>query len=48
MDTITAISTVGFPIVACLYAWLRFEKKLDLNTDALNQLKLLISEKLKN
>ena len=39
MNEIEIISQVGFPIAMCGYLLLRFEKKLEENTQALQALK---------
>ena len=43
MDYVQLISTVGFPIAVCLYFMLRFEKILKENTQALNDLRIIIN-----
>lgn len=37
-EVVQAISTVGFPIVMCGYFVLRFEKRMDKNTEAIDAL----------
>ena len=42
-DIIQAISNVGFPIAICVYTLLRSDKIQQQTTEALNQLKEMIS-----
>lgn len=46
-DWVSLISTFGFPIVACVYLALRFEKILKSNTEALQNLITVITKKLR-
>ena len=45
MDILGAVSTVGFPIVVSLYTLFRLEKTILANTDAINNLALMIAKK---
>ena len=47
MDIITAIQSVGFPIVMCLILVFYLGKMVNKNTTALDQLVELIRDKLK-
>ena len=38
MELVNMISTVGFPIVLCFYLVVKFEKTLDKNTEAINNI----------
>ena len=42
IDYAQIVSNVGFPIATSIYLLLRFEKKLGANTQALNDLKVVI------
>jgi len=46
-DLVQIISSVGFPIVVCLWFMLRTEKVIKANTTALNEITTLIKSKLK-
>jgi len=46
LDYITAIGSFGFPIVACAYMALKFEKSINENTKAIHKLFTLLSKKL--
>lgn len=47
MEITALISTLGFPIVVCLWFMLRTEKIIMKNTEAINNLILIIKNKLK-
>ena len=42
MDPITAISTVGFPIVMCLLYYLDMKKIINKNTEAFHDIKEVV------
>ena len=42
MDTITAISSVGFPIVMCLLIFYQSSKTIRANTEAIRELTLML------
>jgi YvrJ protein family len=42
---VTAISNVGFPVVLTLYLLVRFEKRIDSLTEAINTLKNVVDKK---
>jgi len=44
---IQLVGSLGFPIVACIYLASRFEKILKSNTEAIQNLILVITKKLK-
>ena len=44
-DLVPLISSVGFPIVVCLWFMFRTEKVIRANTDALNQIKGVLEVK---
>ena len=46
-QVISAISTVGFPIAVCLFVLYRLETSMKANTEAINQLKLIIERLIK-
>lgn len=46
LDYYTAIGSFGFPIVACVYMALKFEKSINENTKAIRTLYSLLSKKL--
>jgi len=44
-ELISFITTVGFPVAVASYLLFRFEKVIDNNTKAINELKIKIIEK---